>query len=79
MKRSVKIFRWRAYWKAFVKKEWECDRRRSKILEERLIHSNKKETSDFHGTVSFDPIKMSQQNINQNVYQTSDIQENVII
>ena len=26
------------------------------------IYSNKKDTSDFHGTVSFDPIKMSQQN-----------------
>ena len=25
------------------------------------IYSNKKETSDFHGTVSFDPVKMSQQ------------------
>ena len=26
-----------------------------------LIYSNKKDTSDFHGTVSFDPIKMYQQ------------------
>ena len=25
------------------------------------IYSNKKETSDFHGTVSFDPAKMLQQ------------------
>ena len=25
------------------------------------IYSNKKETSDFHGTVSFDPVKMTQQ------------------
>ena len=25
------------------------------------IYSNKKETSDFHGTVSFDPVKMLQQ------------------
>ena len=25
------------------------------------IYSNKKETSDFHGTVSFDPGKMSPQ------------------
>ena len=25
------------------------------------IYSNKKETSDFHGTVSFDPVKLSQQ------------------
>ena len=25
------------------------------------IYSNKKETSDFHGTVSFDPVKISQQ------------------
>ena len=42
------------------------------------IYSNKKDTSDFHSTVSFDPIKMSQQNIYQNVYQTSDIQKLVI-
>ena len=27
-----------------------------------IIYSNKKETSDFHGTVSFDPAKMLQQN-----------------
>ena len=26
-----------------------------------LIYSNKKETSDFHGTVTFDPVKMLQQ------------------
>ena len=25
------------------------------------IYSNKKETSDFHGTVSYDPVKISQQ------------------
>ena len=25
------------------------------------IYSNKKETSDFHGTVSFDPVKILQQ------------------
>ena len=25
------------------------------------IYSNKKETSDFHGTVSFNPVKMTQQ------------------
>ena len=30
------------------------------------------DTSDFHGTVSFDPIKLSQQKINQNVYQMSE-------
>ena len=36
------------------------------------IYSNKKDTSDFHGTVSFDPNKMSQQKIYQKVYQTSD-------
>ena len=29
-----------------------------------IIYSNKKETSDFHGTVLFDPVKMSQQKIN---------------
>ena len=44
-----------------------------------FIYSNKKDTSDFHGTVSFDPIKMSQQKIDQNVYQTSDTQKLVII
>ena len=44
-----------------------------------LIYSNKKDMSDFHGTVSFDPIKMSQQEIYQNVYQTSDTQKLVII
>ena len=44
-----------------------------------LYTQTKKETSDFHDTVSFDPIKMSQQNINQNVNQTSDIQKLVII
>ena len=27
----------------------------------RHLYSNKKETSDFHGTVSFDPVKMLQQ------------------
>ena len=26
-----------------------------------ILYSNKKETSDFHGTVSFGPVKMSQQ------------------
>ena len=26
-----------------------------------IIYSNKKETSDFHGTVSFNPVKMLQQ------------------
>ena len=25
------------------------------------IYSNKEETSDYHGTVSFDPVKMLQQ------------------
>ena len=43
------------------------------------IYSNKKDTSYFHGTVSFDPIKMSQQNMYQNVYQKSDTQKLVII
>ena len=43
------------------------------------IYSNKKNTSDFHGTVSFDPIKMSQQKIYQHVYQTPDTQTLVII
>ena len=38
------------------------------------ICSNKKDTSNFHGTVSFDPVKMSQQKISQNVYQRSDTQ-----
>ena len=35
-------------------------------------YSNKIETPDFNGTVSFDPVKMSQQKYNQNDYQTSD-------
>ena len=44
-----------------------------------IIYSNKKETSVFHGTVSFDSVKMSQQKYNQNVYQMSDTQKLVII
>ena len=52
----------------------------SNCLTHRLyIYSNKKDTSDFHDTVSFDPFKMSQQKIYQNVYQTSDTQTLVII
>ena len=43
------------------------------------IYSNKKETFDFHGTVSFDPAKMLQQKYNQNVNQTSDTRKMVII
>ena len=43
------------------------------------VYSNKKETSDFHGTVSYDPVKMLQQKEDQNVYQTSDTQKLVII
>ena len=35
------------------------------------IYSSKKETSDFHGNVSFDPVKMSQQKQKRNVYQNS--------
>ena len=35
--------------------------------------------SDFHCSVSFDPVKMSQQKLNQTVYKTSDTQKNVII
>ena len=38
-----------------------------------------KETSDFHGSVSFQSVKMSQQKLNQNVYQTSDTHKMVII
>ena len=34
-----------------------------------------KRNVDFHGTVSFDPVKMSQQKQNLNVYQTSDTQK----
>ena len=45
----------------------------------KLIYSNKKDASDLHGTVSFDPVKMSQQKMNQNVYQTPDTQQLVII
>ena len=45
------------------------------------IYSNKKETSDFHCTVSIDPVtvKMSQQKISKIVYQTSDTQNLVIL
>ena len=43
------------------------------------IYSNKKETSDFHGTVSVDPVKISQQKYKQNVYQPPDTQTLVII
>ena len=43
------------------------------------VYSNKEETSDFHGAISFDPVKVLQQNYNQNVYQTSDTQKMVII
>ena len=49
------------------------------FLHEEIIYSNKKDTSDFHGTVSFDPIKMFRQKINQNVYQTSGTQKLVFI
>ena len=31
------------------------------VISEIYIYSNQKETSDFHGTVSFDPVKMLQQ------------------
>ena len=34
---------------------------KAKLLCLIIVYSNKKETSDFHGTVSFDPVKMSQQ------------------
>ena len=44
-----------------------------------IIYSNKKDSSDFYGTVSFDPVEMSQQKINQNSEQTFDIQKMVII
>ena len=43
------------------------------------VYSNKKETSDFHGTVSFDPVKILNRNKKQNVYQTSDAQKMVIV
>ena len=49
------------------------------LLGTQNIYSNKKETSDFHGTVSYDPVKMLIQKYNQNVYQTSDTQKLVII
>ena len=49
------------------------------LLSTHNIYSNKKETSDFHGTVYFDPVKMLQQKINQNVYQTSSTQKMVLI
>ena len=49
------------------------------FLSLKYIYSNKKDTSDFHGTVSFDPIKISQQKLYQNVYLTSNTQKLVII
>ena len=33
----------------------------AKVSKPIIIYSNKKEKSDFHGTVSFDPVKMLQQ------------------
>ena len=42
-------------------------------------HTHTYNTSEFHGTVSFDPVEMFQQTINQNVYQTSGTQNLVII
>ena len=44
-----------------------------------LTYSNKKETSNFYGTVSFNPVKMSQQKVSQNAYLTSDTHNLVII
>ena len=64
---------------------WSCDlyhlsaHLSQRLIVELIVYSNKKDTSDFHGTVSFDPIKMSQQQIYPNVYQTSDTQKLVII
>ena len=46
----------------------------TRALDMSNIFSNKKDTSDFYGTVSFDPVKISQQKLNQNVYQTLDTQ-----
>ena len=50
-----------------------------------FIYSSKKDTSDFHGAVSFDPVKMSliqlrcrSKKINENVYQMSDTHKLVI-
>ena len=40
--------------------------------------TKKKRPIDFHGTVSFDPVKMLHQKENQNVYQTPDTQKMVI-
>ena len=46
----------------------------------RIIYSNKKkETSDIHGTVYFDPVKKAQRKTSQNVYQASDTSQMVII
>ena len=42
-------------------------------------YSNKKDTFDFHGTVSFDPIKMFQQKKYQNVSQTHTKNGNYLI
>ena len=47
----------------FHKSTCSKDKRDIEVLCPRKVHvySNKKETSDFHGTVSFDPVKMLQQ------------------
>ena len=39
----------------------DCPHRSYKDGNVSIIYSNKKETSDFHGTVSFDLVKLSQQ------------------
>ena len=39
----------------------QCENIATCALDMSNIYSNKKDTSDFYGTVSFDPFKMSQQ------------------
>ena len=44
-----------------------------------LIYSNKKETSNFHGTVSLDPVKMSQQKNKPNCLSNVTNTQNLVI
>ena len=42
------------------KHSWPHATRQHRNMQQTKIYSNKKETSDFYGTVSFDPVQMSQ-------------------
>ena len=49
------------------------------VLSTHNIYSNRKDTSDFHGTVYFGPVKMLRQKISQNILSKSDTQNLAII